>query len=87
MGDGRQVISRDWIRQSTIARTRSRFSRRRYGYGWWMRTLAGHPTYYAWGYGGQFILCRPRPRRRDRGDVVAESGCGTAQPPGASWTT
>ena len=58
-GDGRQVISRDWIRESTIARTRSRFSRRRYGYGWWMRTLAGHPTYYAWGYGGQFIFVVP----------------------------
>ena len=57
--DGRQVISREWIRESTIPRTRSRFSRRQYGYGWWMRTLAGHPTYYAWGYGGQFIFVVP----------------------------
>ncbi len=56
---GRQVISREWIRESTIPRTRSRFSGRRYGYGWWMRTLAGHPTYYAWGYGGQFIFVVP----------------------------
>lgn len=56
---GRQVISRDWIRRSTIPRTRSRFSGRRYGYGWWMRTLAGHRTYYAWGYGGQFIFVVP----------------------------
>ena len=55
-GDGVQVVSREWIRESTIPRTRSRFSRRQYGYGWWMRTLAGHPTYYAWGYGGQFIF-------------------------------
>ncbi len=57
--DGRQVVSRAWIRESTIPRTRSRFSRRQYGYGWWMRTLAGHPTYYAWGYGGQFIFVIP----------------------------
>ncbi len=57
--DGRQVISREWIRESTIPRTRSRFSRRQYGYGWWMRTLAGHSTYYAWGYGGQFIFVVP----------------------------
>ena len=57
--DGRQVVSREWIRESTIPRTRSRFSRRQYGYGWWMRTLAGHPTYYAWGYGGQFIFVIP----------------------------
>ena len=56
---GRQVISRDWIRRSTIPRTRSRFSGRRYGYGWWIRTLAGHRTYYAWGYGGQFIFVVP----------------------------
>jgi CubicO group peptidase (beta-lactamase class C family) len=58
-GVGGQVISRDWIRESTIPRTRSRFSRRQYGYGWWMRMLAGHPTYYAWGYGGQFIFVIP----------------------------
>ncbi len=57
--DGRQVVSREWIRESTIPRTRSRFSRRQYGYGWWMRTLAGQPTYYAWGYGGQFIFVIP----------------------------
>ena len=57
--DGQRVISREWIRESIIPRTRSRFSRRQYGYGWWMRTLAGHPTYYAWGYGGQFIFVIP----------------------------
>ena len=58
-GEGRQIISREWIREATIPRTRSRFSRRQYGYGWWIRTLAGHPTYYAWGYGGQFIFVVP----------------------------
>lgn len=56
---GRQVVSREWVRTSIVPRTRSRFSRRQYGYGWWMRTLAGHPTYYAWGYGGQFIFVIP----------------------------
>ena len=56
---GRQVVSRDWIRRSTVPRTRSRFSGRRYGYGWWIRSLAGHRTYYAWGYGGQFIFVVP----------------------------
>ena len=58
-GDGVPVVSSEWIRESTIPRTRSRFSGRQYGYGWWMRTLAGHPTYYAWGYGGQFIFVVP----------------------------
>ena len=57
--DGRQVISREWIRESLTPRTVSRYSRRQYGYGWWIRGLAGHPAYYAWGYGGQFIFVIP----------------------------
>ena len=30
-----------------------------YGYGWWIRDLAGYRTYYAWGFGGQFIFIVP----------------------------
>ena len=56
---GRQVVSQAWIRESTTPRTVSRYSRRHYGYGWWIRGLAGHPAYYAWGYGGQFIFVIP----------------------------
>ena len=36
--------------------TRSRISDQQYGYGWWVRDLDGHHTFYAWGYGGQFIF-------------------------------
>lgn len=57
--DGFEVVSREWIRESLKPRTVSRYSRRQYGYGWWMRSLAGHRTYYAWGYGGQFIFVVP----------------------------
>ena len=57
--DGFEVVSREWVRESFTPRTASRYSRRQYGYGWWMRMLAGHPTYYAWGYGGQFIFVIP----------------------------
>ena len=57
--DGREVVSPAWIRESTTPRTVSRYSRRQYGYGWWIRGLAGHPAYYAWGYGGQFIFVIP----------------------------
>ena len=32
---------------------------RYYGYGWWVRDMAGYTTPYAWGYGGQFILIVP----------------------------
>ena len=57
--DGMELVSREWIRVSLVPQTQSRFSRRHYGYGWWLRTLAGFPTYYAWGYGGQFIFVIP----------------------------
>jgi CubicO group peptidase (beta-lactamase class C family) len=40
----------------------SRWSEREYGYGWWIRTLAERPVFYAWGYGGQFIFIVPSVR-------------------------
>jgi CubicO group peptidase (beta-lactamase class C family) len=57
---GRQVIPESWIDASWTPRTRSHWSEQLYGYGWWMRELAGQPAYYAWGYGGQFIFVVPR---------------------------
>lgn len=57
--DGFEVVSPEWVRESFTPRTASRYSRRQYGYGWWMRLLGGHPAYYAWGYGGQFIFVVP----------------------------
>jgi CubicO group peptidase (beta-lactamase class C family) len=57
--NGRQVLSAHWIRESTLPRTTSRWSGREYGYGWWIRSLAGIPVFYAWGYGGQFIFVVP----------------------------
>jgi CubicO group peptidase (beta-lactamase class C family) len=56
---GRQVVSEAWIQASLKPRTQSRWSGRQYGYGWWIRTMAGHQVYYAWGYGGQFIFVVP----------------------------
>ena len=58
--NGRQVIPERWVADSQIPRTQSRReSDRFYGYGWWIRELAGHPAYYAWGYGGQFVFIVP----------------------------
>ena len=54
-----QIVSDAWVRESIVPRTRSSFSRREYGYGWWLRTLAEYPVFYAWGYGGQFIFVVP----------------------------
>ena len=30
-----------------------------YNTGWWSQTVSGHPMYFAWGYGGQFIYVMP----------------------------
>jgi CubicO group peptidase (beta-lactamase class C family) len=56
---GKQIISEKWIKESFTPRTRSRWSNREYGYGWWIDSLGGHATYYAWGHGGQFIFTVP----------------------------
>jgi CubicO group peptidase (beta-lactamase class C family)/isoprenylcysteine carboxyl methyltransferase (ICMT) family protein YpbQ len=58
--NGRQVVPASWVAASFVPRTESpRAGGRSYGYGWWIRDLAGHATYYAWGYGGQFIFIVP----------------------------
>ncbi len=57
---GQQVLPKDWIEKTRVSRGRSRWgSDREYGYGFWIRDLAGHASYYAWGYGGQFIFIVP----------------------------
>jgi CubicO group peptidase (beta-lactamase class C family) len=55
-----QILPKSWIDQTRIGRGRSRWgSDREYGMGFWIRELAGHDSYYAWGYGGQFIFIVP----------------------------
>jgi len=55
-----QVIAKSWIDRTRVPRGRSRWgSDREYGYGFWIREFAGHDSYYAWGYGGQFIVIIP----------------------------
>lgn len=56
----RQLLPREWVEQADEAVGRSRWgSDREYGYGFWIREFAGHKSYYAWGYGGQFIFVIP----------------------------
>jgi CubicO group peptidase (beta-lactamase class C family) len=54
-----QIVSEEWIAETFEPRGRSRISGREYGYGWWMREMAGRQAYYAWGFGGQFIVLVP----------------------------
>ncbi len=56
----RRILPKAWIDSTRVGRGRSRWgSDREYGYGFWIREFAGHPSYYAWGYGGQFIFIVP----------------------------
>lgn len=58
--DGRQIVPSQWVEHSLVVRTTSRRDNERYyGYGWWIRELGGQQTFYAWGYGGQFIFLVP----------------------------
>jgi CubicO group peptidase (beta-lactamase class C family) len=59
VGD-RQVIPRAWVDKADDGVGRSRWgSDREYGHGFWIRDFAGTKSYYAWGYGGQFIFIIP----------------------------
>lgn len=57
--EGRQIVPAAWVRASTTARTRSPYSGERYGYGWFVSRAAGHPMFFAWGYGGQHVFVIP----------------------------
>jgi CubicO group peptidase (beta-lactamase class C family) len=56
---GRQIVPAAWVDESFIPRARSPRSEQLYGYGWWIRDLAGHRVSYAWGFGGQYIFVVP----------------------------
>ena len=70
----RQIVSAAWVRESLRPRTTSEWSGREYGYGWWIRSLAGRRVFYAWGYGGQFIFVVPDLRTVVVTTSVVEAG-------------
>ena len=55
----RQVLPAAWVDATRVPRGRSHWSGQEYGYGWWLRPLAGVPSFHAWGYGGQYIVVVP----------------------------
>jgi CubicO group peptidase (beta-lactamase class C family) len=59
VASGKQIVPARWIDASWQPRTQSRISGQLYGYGWWIRKLAGVQTYSAWGFGGQYIFVVP----------------------------
>jgi CubicO group peptidase (beta-lactamase class C family) len=57
--EGRQVVPAEWVRESLRPRAALRRGTEEYGYGWFLSEVRGHPMFYAWGYGGQFIFVIP----------------------------
>ena len=59
MANGRQIVTKTFVDETFEPRGRSRISGREYGYGWWIREMAGRKAHYAWGFGGQYIYIVP----------------------------
>lgn len=57
--DGTEIVPADWIADSWVERTQSRFTGDGYGYGWFLRESHGEPVAYGWGYGGQMLFVVP----------------------------
>ncbi len=58
--EGERLLSEEWIRQSVSRQSAGSGGRSgEYGYQWWLRSFSGYPTWYAMGYGGQFIFVTP----------------------------
>lgn len=56
---GREVLPAAWLEASLTPRVTSPFSGDGYGYGWFVRELAGVRAVYARGYGGQMLYVVP----------------------------
>jgi CubicO group peptidase (beta-lactamase class C family) len=58
--EGRQLVPADWIEASWLSYGSSPWNGHGYGYLWWREVWGGELVYFAWGYGGQFIVVAPR---------------------------
>lgn len=61
----RQIISEEWVAQSTRSQSSGSAGTGEYGYSWWIKAFGGnraYDTYYAMGHGGQYIFVVPELR-------------------------
>jgi len=60
--NGKQIIPSNWVKESTTSKIQIN-SDEGYGYFWWTKKFNSNgatlDTYYAWGYGGQYIFVVP----------------------------
>jgi CubicO group peptidase (beta-lactamase class C family) len=57
--EDRQVIPADWVERSWETYGYSQYSHHAYGFFWWIDEYAGQQTFFAWGYGGQYVFIVP----------------------------
>ena len=59
--EGEQIISSEWIEQSTTLQFDRSSGSADYGYQWWVRTFGeqNYPAYFAQGHAGQYIFVVP----------------------------
>jgi CubicO group peptidase (beta-lactamase class C family) len=55
---GRRLVPHSAVRAAR-ARTTQVDDTVAYSEGWWMHTISGRPTYFAWGHGGQYVYVIP----------------------------
>lgn len=82
--EGRQIVPREWITESTTQHSRWAEAGLPYGYLWWLPELNGLRTFCAMGDGGNTICCIPErklvvaiassfvPDAKDRLELIAE---------------
>jgi CubicO group peptidase (beta-lactamase class C family) len=65
--EGKQVVPAAWARQATSAQAGAvyqppgdpKLAPTNYGYLWWVTTVVGAPSFFAWGLGGQLVQVVP----------------------------
>lgn len=57
--DGKRVLPAGWVDASWTPRARSPWTGDAYGYGWFVTEFCGETSYYARGFGGQFVHVLP----------------------------
>lgn len=61
---GNPIVPEEWVARSSVERYDWRFDSGRlrgisYGYLWWVVPEAAEPLYFAWGFGGQYVVVVP----------------------------
>jgi CubicO group peptidase (beta-lactamase class C family) len=59
MWDGHEIIPVEWVHECVAYHSEGQPFVGSYGYGWWRRSIDGHPAFIGKGYGGQFIVVVP----------------------------